>query len=121
MTRTGCNHKEDTFKCCVAALLELHNREIEAPGALEGALAGRGLAQMRAAIDVNDLRPYRAFGYWLLSGPGGTVVMLGDSLAFNPLHADVWAPSAIGPGQGIATFLVPFNPQFVRAHKRPPQ
>lgn len=124
MLRNTCHHVQDSAKCCIAGLLELHNRDVETAGALQNALADRGLAEF--AIEVpGPLTPdflvaYKHLGFWLLTGPAGdgqgTNVMLGDQFYHRPFPQGIKVDE---PGPWLVTVFVPLNPMMVRRHTRP--
>ena len=116
MKRIGTDDSALSYRCCLAALLELHNRELESR--CEQTLADRGFFELTVPLTTNPLveetsGPYARFGFWVLRGAGDvSIVMNGRDVVCVP-----WRKPEGGPYK--ATFLVPYNPIFIRPHRKP--
>lgn len=116
MIRVCCAGPASSYRSCVAALLELHPRDLpEGDSALERVLADRGLFTITVHIEPPTNEAFRAYGFWILSGNFGSSLMLGSDVYFSP-HA---APDFGDVCDWRCTVLVPFNPYMVRAHNKP--
>lgn len=120
MIRVRCTEPESSFRSCVAALLELHPRDLlEGDHAIERVLADRGLFTTTVRVpkltETVRREAFRAYGFWILTGPFGACVMLGPDVYFTPCQP----PDFEAEGEWRCTVLVPYNPRMVRNHGKP--
>jgi len=118
MRRVGTDDPALSYRCCIAALLELENRDLEGgPSRIEQTLADRGFCELTVPLTTDPLveetsGPYARFGFWVLRGAGDVaIVMNGRDVVCVP-----WRKPEGGPYK--ATFLVPMNPMFMRHHRK---
>ena len=120
MRRTGTDDPALALSCCVASILELENRQLEGGGdRLAAALAERGFYMVtvplvQSPFDEKYAPHYAWWGFWILRNEQTAVVMNGAAVACVP-----WQPVDPAAGKMHASFLVPYNPIFMRPHRKP--